>query len=54
MAMKKQVEKMKKMPVKEETRKAAIVKDVIKKKKETSEDAFQKDPELSSTLTKMQ
>ena len=52
MAMQKQVEKMKKAPIKE-SRKAAIVKDIMKKKK-SSEDAFQKDPELSSTLTKMQ
>ena len=52
MAMKKQSETMKKMPVKEETRKAAIVKEVMKKKK-ASEDAFQKDPELSTTLTKV-
>ena len=51
-AMQKQVEKMKKAPIKEESRKAAIVKDIMKKKK-GSEDAFQKDPELSSTLTKM-
>jgi len=49
-AMQKQIEKMKKKPVKEETNKAKIVKDVLKKK--SSEDAFQKDPELSSTLTK--
>ena len=28
-------------------------KDIMKKKKGTSDDAFQKDPELSSTLTKM-
>ena len=53
MAMKKQAETMKKMPMKEETRKAAIVKEVMKKKK-ASEDAFQKDPELSTTLTKVQ
>ena len=52
-AMQKQVEKMKKAPIKEESRKAAIVKDIMKKKKTASEDAFQKDPELSSTLTKM-
>ena len=52
-AMQKQVEKMKKQPIKEESRKAAIVKDIMKKKKTASEDAFQKDPELSSTLTKM-
>jgi hypothetical protein len=50
-AMQKQIEKMKKKPVKEETNKAKIVKDMMKKKK-SSEDAFQKDPELSSTLTK--
>jgi hypothetical protein len=54
MAMKKQAEKMKK-PVKEETSmKAKIVKDIMKKKKGHSEDAFQKDPELSTTLTKTQ
>lgn len=53
MAMQKQVKQMKKMPVKEETRKAAIVKEVMKKKKTASEDAFQKDPELSNTLTKV-
>ena len=52
MAMQKQVQGMKKMPVKEETRKAAIVKEVMKKKK-NSDDAFQKDPELSTTLTKV-
>ena len=52
-AMQKQVEKMKKAPIKEESRKAAIVKDIMKKKK-GSEDAFQKEPELSSTLTKVQ
>lgn len=51
-AMQKQVEKMKKAPIKEESRKAAIVKDIMKKKK-GSEDAFQKDPEMSSTLTKL-
>jgi len=53
MAMQKQSKEMKKMPVKEETRKAAIVKDIMKKKKTASEDAFQKDPELSNTLTKV-
>jgi len=52
-AMQKQVQKMKKAPMKEETRKAAIVKDIMKKKKTASEDAFQKDPELSNTLTKL-
>ena len=52
-AMQKQVEKMKKAPIKEESKKAAIVKDIMKKKKTASEDAFQKDPELSSTLTKI-
>jgi hypothetical protein len=52
MAMKKQSETMKKMPMKEESRKAAIVKEVMKKKK-GSDDAFQKDPELSTTLTKV-
>ena len=53
MAMKKQMEKMK--PVKEsleESRKAEIVKEIMKKKKDKSEDAFQKDPELTTTLTK--
>lgn len=53
MAMKKQMEKMK--PIKEsleESRKAEIVKEIIKKKKANSEDAFQKDPELTTTLTK--
>ena len=49
--MKQQAEKMKKAPIKEESKKAKIVKDVMKKK--TSEDAFQKDPELSTTLTKL-
>ena len=49
MAMQKQAEKVKK-PIKEESKKAKIVKDVMKKK--TSEDAFQKDPELSNTLSK--
>ncbi|MFM7985889.1 MAG: hypothetical protein ACKPKO_41895, partial [Candidatus Fonsibacter sp.] len=44
MAMQKQAEKMKK-PIKEESKKAKIVKDIMKKK--TSEDAFQKDPEMS-------
>jgi len=54
MAMKKQMEKMK--PVKEsleESRKAEIVKEIMKKKKDKSEDAFQKDPELTTTLTKV-
>ena len=53
MAMKKQMEKMK--PVKEsleESRKAEIVKEIMKKKKANSEDAFQKEPELNATLTK--
>ncbi len=53
MAMKKQMEKMK--PVKEsleESRKAEIVKEIMKKKKGKSEDAFQKDPELTTTLAK--
>ena len=53
MAMKKQMEKMK--PVKEsleESRKAEIVKEIMKKKKDKSEDAFQKDPELTTTLAK--
>jgi len=54
MAMQKQVDKLKK-PVKEsieESRKAQIVKDIVKKKKAATEDTFQKDPELSSSLTK--
>jgi len=54
MAMQKQVDKLKK-PVKEsieESRKAQIVKDIVKKKKVATEDTFQKDPELSSSLTK--
>ena len=51
-AMQKQIEKMKKQPMKEESNKAKIVKDMMKKKKDSSENAFQKDPELSSTLTK--
>ena len=49
-AMQKQVEKMKKKPIKEESKKVKLVKDVMKKK--NSEDAFQKDPELSNTLSK--
>jgi len=56
MAMQKQVDKLKK-PVKEsleESRKAEIVKDIVKKKKAETEDTFQKDPELSSSLTKTQ
>ena len=56
MAMQKQVDKLKK-PVKEsleESRKAQIVRDIVKKKKATTEDTFQKDPELSSSLTKTQ
>jgi hypothetical protein len=54
MAMKKQVEKMKK-PVKEEaSMKAKIVKDVMKKKKEkVSDETFQKDPVISNTQVKM-
>ena len=54
-AMQKQSEKYKK-PVKEsleESRKAEIVKELVKKKKAKSEDAFQPEPELSSTLTKV-
>lgn len=51
MAMKQQTEKMKKAHIKEESKKAAIVKNIMKKKNQ-SEDAFQKDPELSSTLSK--
>ena len=53
MAMQKQAEKMKKPIKEEESKKAKIVKDIMKKKKTASEDAFQKDPELSSTLTKI-
>jgi hypothetical protein len=54
MAMKKQVEKMKK-PVKEEaSMKAKIVKDVMQKKKEkVSDETFQKDPVISNTQVKM-
>jgi hypothetical protein len=54
MAMKKQVEKLKK-PVKEsleESRKVEIVKEIMKKKKE-SEDTFQKDPTLTSQVQKV-
>ncbi len=54
MAMQKQAEKYK--PVKEsleESRKAEIVKEIMKKKKAKSEDAFQTEPELSTTLTKV-
>ena len=53
MAMQKQSEKMKK-PIKEEemSKKAQIVKDVMKKKKESA-DAFQKDPIISKTEVKM-
>jgi hypothetical protein len=51
-AMQKQIEKMQKKPMKEESNKAKIVKDMMKKKKDSSEDAFQNEPELSSTLTK--
>jgi hypothetical protein len=54
-AMKKQVEKMK--PVKEsleESRKAEIVKEIVKKKKneKNNTETFQKDPVLSSEITK--
>ena len=54
MAMKKQMEKMKK-PVKEEaSMKAKIVKDVMKKKKEkVTDDSFQKEPIISNTQVKM-
>jgi hypothetical protein len=51
-AMQKQIEKMQKKPMKEESNKAKIVKDIMKKKKNSSENAFQNEPELSSTLTK--
>ena len=54
-AMQKQAEKLKKVPVKEESStKAKIVKDAMKKKKSSSEDAFQAEPVLSSTVTKTQ
>ena len=49
-AMQKQVEKMKKKPIKEESKTAKLVRGMMKKK--TSEDAFQKDPEMSNTITK--
>jgi len=52
MAMKKQVEKMKKAPMKEETRKAAIVKDIMKKKTEP-DDKFQANPTLTSQVQKV-
>jgi hypothetical protein len=53
MAMKKQVEKMKK-PVKEEaSMKAKIVKDVMKKKEKVTDDSFQKDPIISKSEVKM-
>ena len=52
MAMKKQVEKMKKAPMKEETRKAAIVKDIMKKKTEP-DDKFQANPTLTSQVQKI-
>lgn len=52
MALKKQVEKMKKMPIKEESRKAAIVKDIMKKKTEP-EDKFQANPTLTSQVQKV-
>jgi hypothetical protein len=52
MAMKKQLKIKKKMPVKEEMRKIAIVKEIMKKKK-APEDTFHKDPELSTTLSKV-
>ena len=53
MAMQKQSEKIKK-PIKEEemSKKAQIVKNVMKKKKESA-DAFQKDPIISKTEVKM-
>lgn len=54
MAMKKQVEKMK--PMKEsldESRKAEIVKEIVKKKKnESNSEKFESKPELSSEITK--
>ena len=49
-AMQKQVEKMKKPPIKEESKKAAIVKDIMKKKKDSEK--FESDPVLSSTVTR--
>lgn len=51
-AMQKQVEKMKKAPIKEESRKAAIVKDIMKKKPEP-EDKFQASPTLTSQVQKV-
>jgi hypothetical protein len=50
-AMQKQIDKMKKPIKEEESKKAKIVKDVMKKKK-SSEDAFQDEPVLSTTITK--
>jgi hypothetical protein len=50
MAMQKQVEKMKKKPIKEESKKASIVKSMVKKKE--SKDTFQDEPTLNSTITK--
>lgn len=55
-ALKKQVEKMKKMKESlDESRKAEIVKDIVKKKKKKtkeSEDAFQPEPILTSQIVK--
>jgi len=41
---------MKKPPIKEESKKAAIVKDIMKKKKDSEK--FESDPVLSSTVTR--
>jgi hypothetical protein len=49
--MQKQMQNMKKKPVKEETNKAKIVKDVLKKKK-NSDNTFQDEPVLGNTITK--
>jgi hypothetical protein len=52
-AMQRQIEKMQKKPSERgNSNKAKIVKDIMKKKKDSSENAFQNEPELSSTLTK--
>ena len=52
MAMKKQAEGMKKSPMKEESKKANIIKDIMKKKKEVNDDKFQADPEISKSITR--
>jgi len=56
-AMQKQIEKMKKKPVKEsleESRKTEIVKEIIKKKKESkgNDEKFNDDPMISNTITR--